>query len=277
MRQESLMKIPISLTSVVVVAAAFLGLLAPDAAAWTFFTNQADFTNAMASSNFTETFDSLPGNDFVPTPTNFSGNGLSFDATTVKINGELYGVVSEGSHRLSIYDPQDSLVFTNFSTGVSAIGGIFYVANEYNNWVTNEIVSFQVELADSSVITTNVISTSPTSFFGFVFNSDIRSLVISSTNHVNYPLADDVTIGFGRFDTNTLIAVQDGKLVYSFVAGTNVPTVATTTNLQMSNSWTTTNVTSFSPIDLGSGLMRYRYETPITGDTQRFMRALPQP
>lgn len=268
------MSSPFILTLAAVVALA--GWWVPSASAWTFYTNEAGFTNALTEANFTENFDSLPSGNTFPSPTNFTGNGLSFDAvtTTNGVNPSLYGMEIGGNHYLSVVAYEDSIVFTNFTPGISAFGGIFFAGDEAGDRVSKDL-SFTVHLADSSVLMTNVLSSSTTNFYGFVCDADIRSVSVGAD--ASFPMADRVTVGLGLSATNTVIAVWEGKLIYSFVAGTNQLKGVTTTDLLLTNSWTTNNVTAFPPLEVESGLMYYRFETPMTNDTKRFMRVLPQP
>lgn len=263
-------------------AAAMVIWFAPGAFAWSAFTNGADFTNAIATNNFTETFDGLPDNVPIPSPTDFSGGGFSFDAASANYNGEadsLYSIenLSVGSAVTVSYYDSDSLVFTNFSSGVTAIGGNFFASEiNYLNF-TSAPVTLTVLLANLQSVSTNITPATSTNFFGFVFDTDILSLTISA-NLAYYPTAGSLTVGFAKINTNTIVSIGDGKLFYSFVAPTTpkpFSDVVTTTNLMLSNSWTTNGVTVLPTFEVSPGLTRYQFETSITNDTRRFLRALP--
>lgn len=274
--------IPSSIPAVLAVAA-IAGWFTPAASAWSVFTNGADFTNAISSSHFTETFDGLPENDFIPSPQGFAGNGFSFDAVSANYDGNddaLFSVsnTSVESGITVTYYGDDSLVFTNFNAGVSAIGGNFFAGNINDLEFEARPITLTVLLADSHIVSTNITPSSPAAFFGFVFDSNIRSLTISA-NGAAYPTAGSVTVGLNR-NTNPIVILDDGKLFYSFVGASDpkpFSDVVTTTNLMLSNSWTTNGVTVLPPVEVSPGLTRYQFETSATNNTQRFMRALPLP
>lgn len=164
------------------------------------FTDFASFSNAISASNYTETFDSIPGNNFVATPTNFSGNGFSFTATTTNTGGnQLYGLTNGGgSDRwLTLNFPQFGLVFTNFSLNVSAIGGNFFATDDLG-FFTNTPINVSVLLSDSSTFSTNYTPTSAISFLGLTFstNVSVSALVVSNLNTPpQFPTANNLTVG----------------------------------------------------------------------------------
>ncbi|MEX1045267.1 MAG: PEP-CTERM sorting domain-containing protein [Chthoniobacterales bacterium] len=164
------------------------------------FTNSGDFFGAISASNYTETFDSIPGQTFVTTPTNFSGNGFSFTATTTnEVGNTLYGLTNAGGgdRWLTLYYPQFGLVFTNFSLNVSAIGGNFFATDD-QGFFTNTPINVGVLLSDSTTFSTNYTPTSPASFLGLTFstNVSVQSLVISNLNTPEqFPTANNLTVG----------------------------------------------------------------------------------
>ncbi len=102
----------------------------------------------------------------------------------------------------------------------------------------------------------------------------LKSVVTLITNKIN------LTMSIPKIFEDPVISVQGSNLRYSFTASTNpvaFSKVVTTTNMALSNSWTTNNVTALTPTALGDGLMRYEYEVPMAGSPQRFLRALPSP
>ena len=170
------------------------------------YTNSSAFFAAISASNYTETFNSIPGANFVNTPTNFSGNGFSFTATTdtngplpPPDNNRLYGLTNGGgSDRwLTLYFPEFGLVFTNFSLNVSAIGGNFF-ATDSGGFYTNTPINVSILLSDSSTFSTNYTPSGDTSFLGVTFstNVSVSALVISNLNSPpQFPTANNLTIG----------------------------------------------------------------------------------
>jgi hypothetical protein len=164
------------------------------------YTNSSAFFAAISASNYTETFNSIPGANFVNTPTNFSGNGFSFTATTTNTGGnQLYGLTNGGgSDRwLTLFFPEYGLVFTNFSLNVSAIGGNFF-ATDFDGFYTNTPINVSILLSDSSTFSTNYTPSGDTSFLGVTFNTNVSvtALVISNLNTPpQFPTANNLTMG----------------------------------------------------------------------------------
>ena len=164
------------------------------------YTNGAAFFSAISSSNYTETFNSIPAPGFVATPTNFSGNGFSFTATTPNTGGnQLYGLTNGGGgdRWITLYFPEYGMVFTNFSLNVSAIGGNFF-ATDGDGFYTNTPINVSILLSDSSTFSTNYTPSGPTSFLGVTFstNLSVSALVVSNLNAPpQFPTANNLTVG----------------------------------------------------------------------------------
>ena len=166
-------------------------LVAPDASASTFYTNKTDFLNAITGGNYTETFDSIPVNEPITAPTNFSGSGYSFSSTTGS-GADLWGLGTADPDRwLTTLDEGNPLVFTDFSPNTTAFGGYFF--NTDNN---GSQIAFNLTLQAIGDGTTNTQSVTPTTasnFFGWTFETGIASVIITSTDY--YPTANDVVLG----------------------------------------------------------------------------------
>jgi hypothetical protein len=165
------------------------------------FTNSSAFFSAISASNYTETFNGIPGANVVTTPTNFSGNGFSFTATTTNggVNNQLYGLTNGGGgdRWITLLFPQFGLVFTNFSLNTSAIGGNFFATDD-QGFYTNTPINVSILLSDSSTFSTNYTPTGSASFLGVTFstNVSISALVISNLNSPpQFPTANNLTIG----------------------------------------------------------------------------------
>jgi hypothetical protein len=165
------------------------------------YTNRSAFLSAISPSNFTETFNGIPGANFVTTPTNFSGNGFSFTATTTNggVNNQLYGLTNGGGgdRWITLFFPEFGLVFTNFSLNSSAIGGNFFATDD-QGFFTNTPINVRILLSDSSTFSTNYTPFGSASFLGVTFstNVSISALVISNLNNPpQFPTANNLTIG----------------------------------------------------------------------------------
>ncbi len=172
-----------------VAALFFLG--AVDASAWTFYTNKTDFLNAITGSNYTETFDSIPVDQTITAPTNFSANGYSFSATTAS-GADLYGLGTVApDHWLTTYNEGNPLVFTNFSLNATAFGGYFFNTDN-NGSLTTANLELQA-IGDGTTNTQFVTPTSASNFFGWTFVTGIASVTVTSTNY--FPTANNVVLG----------------------------------------------------------------------------------
>ena len=158
------------------------------------FTNEADFINNIAAPYLVETFGSIQTGTTNP-PLNFSNSGYSFEALSSSNSAypDLFGILNGTNRWLTVVAYEDSLVFTNFSLNVSAIGGYFFSTDE-NSAFTNSSLLLSVQLSDSTLITTNVTSATATNFYGYTFATNIRSLTIGATN-ANFPTAAKVIAG----------------------------------------------------------------------------------
>lgn len=171
------------------------------------YTDSSSFFAAISASNYTETFNSIPGANFVTTPTNFSGNGFNFTATTDTSgpnvpgfpNNQLFGLTNGGgvNRWMTVYWPEYGLVFTNFSLNVSAIGGNFF-ATDFDGFYTNTPINVSILLSDSSIFSTNFTPSAATSFLGVTFstNVSVSALVISNLQNPNpqFPTVNDLTV-----------------------------------------------------------------------------------
>ena len=170
------------------------------------YTDSSAFFAAISASNYTETFNSIPAANFVTTPTNFSGNGFSFTATTdtngplpPPDNNRLFGLTNGGGgdRWLTTFYPNFGLVFTNFSLNVSAIGGNFFATTD-TGFFTNSPINVRILLSDSSTFSTNFTASSASSFLGVTFNTNVSvsALVISNLNvQPQFPTGNNLTIG----------------------------------------------------------------------------------
>ena len=165
------------------------------------YTDSSAFFAAISASNYTETFNGIAGGNVVTTPTNFSGNGFSFTATTTNggVNNQLYGLTNGGGDDrwITLLYPQFGLVFTNFSLNVSAIGGNFFATDD-QGFYTNTPINVRILLSDSSTFSTNYTPSGASSFLGVTFNTNVSvsSLVISNLNvPPQFPTANNLIIG----------------------------------------------------------------------------------
>lgn len=170
----------------------FLALPLNAPAAPQFFTDQNAFNAAITGANFTTNLSSFPAGQVVPSPVAFSGNGLSVQAlSTNTAEYELYSFGNELT--INTEAGQRPLMFTNFSANTTAFGGTFFNLDTEGNFVSGSIV-LSALFSDLSSMTTTNEATSTATFFGFVGDTNILSLIVVS-DQAGLPASGQLTLG----------------------------------------------------------------------------------
>ena len=94
------------------------------------YTNQSNFTAAIDSGYFTQTFNSI-GFGSKPSPMDLSGGGYTISAATTKSN--FYNTGSGLDVWLSTNENATGIIFTFSGTLPTAVGGNFFLANGAGN------------------------------------------------------------------------------------------------------------------------------------------------
>ena len=186
-----------SLPAAAIVAAVLICAGAAKVQAWTNYTDEATFLSNVAAPYLVETFGSIQTGTTNP-PLSFTNNGYSFGALSTSNEGSdpaLYGILNGTNRWLTVNVYGNSLVFTNFSANVTAIGGYFF-STDYNEAFSNSPVKLTVQLSDLSVTNTTVTNTSTTNFIGFTFATNVTFFSIVATNVAQdiYPTAAKVIL-----------------------------------------------------------------------------------
>jgi hypothetical protein len=195
----------------IIAATTFAAILNGSALADAFYTNESAFFSALASSNYTETFSSVPSGPFFG-PTNFVGNGFTITANnTVPADG-LYKDLISGTNALSIGGAAGTggLVF-NFSPNTYAVGGFFYIGSGV---VQSGTVNFALVLSNAAPInfSTNVSSFAD-AYFGWTFDTNqILSLTVSSTSGAGFASASELTVAVPEPSTYALLGLAAAGL-----------------------------------------------------------------
>ena len=195
----------------VIAATTFAVLSTAPVIADAFYTNESEFFNALASSNYTETFASAPSGAFAG-PTNFTGNGFTITANnTVPANG-LYKDQTGGTDVLSLGGAQATGALTfNFSPNTYAVGGFFFVGDPA---VQNASVDLVLTLSNASPInfSTNV-SSFANAYFGWTFDDNqILSLTVSSSSAAGWASASELTVAVPEPSTYALLGLAAAGL-----------------------------------------------------------------
>ncbi len=181
------------LSSLRLVAAplAALALAVPAQAAVTGYTDAASFMAAVQNAG-TDSYDDLGSFLPVDTPASRSAGAYSYvvDAST-----GLFSLNESGDGLLSTNDLFDTLIFSNFSAGVSA-AGLNAFGTDFDGFAISG-VTINVRVVDSlgATLTLTANEASPSSFFGFTSNVQIDSLVVEIFSATStYATANDLVL-----------------------------------------------------------------------------------
>ena len=195
----------------IIAATTFAAISTGSALADSFYTNESAFFNALASSNYTETFNSAPSGSFSG-PTNFVGNGFTITANnTVPADG-LFKDQTGGTNVLSLGGaPGTGGLIFNFSPNTYAVGGFFFVADP---GVQSATVDLVLTLSNASPInfSTNV-SSFANAYFGWTFdNNQVLSLTVSSSSVAGWASASELTVAVPEPSTYALLGLAAAGL-----------------------------------------------------------------
>jgi hypothetical protein len=172
-------------------AAILLAVAGTSQAAISVFTTQASFLAAVTAPGV-DTFANLSVTSETATPLNRSAGSYTYRATAPD---GFFGAGSAANPWLSTNTAVDPITFSNFSAGVSAIGG-FFVGSDVNGAFT----SGSLTLLATDVLgatSTQTIAGGVTSFLGFVSTTSMTSLVLSAVQPAGgflWPAADNMTL-----------------------------------------------------------------------------------
>jgi hypothetical protein len=198
------MKKPATLLTVALAAACLLAW-PNQARSFTPYTDSVAFSNAITSSNYTQTFDGLSPLSSPSSPTNFSGNGFAYSAQTGAGNFYVLNTASPDLW-LSTFDVT-SITFSNLSPTIFAIGGNFF-ATGFNTAYTNTPISVTITLSDASSFTTNYTPADPNSFFGVTALTNIATLTISNApGAAEFMTVNNLTVAVPEPSTYALLAL----------------------------------------------------------------------
>jgi hypothetical protein len=166
-----------------------LGSTAMARADITIFTDPAAFKGAVANSG-TDSF-----NDLVPLQPYASlsrtAGAYSYTATSTAL--QLYGAGNEADPSLSTSYANASITFSNFSGGVSALGGFFFGTDILGHVMPHTSVTLVGR--DGSTVSYTLADTTASSFIGFVSTSALVSVTLQNNGSNDYwPTANDLTL-----------------------------------------------------------------------------------
>jgi hypothetical protein len=182
------------------VAALVLSAGASHAAFIGTFTSSASFTAGTAQQG-TDNFTGLSIVSSTPSPlarATQTGVAYSYTADATPTGTFFGGGVSAANPFLSTNTATDSIILSGFSPAIRAIGGEFFASNVSGLYTAGGITITALDLAGAtSTVTLNPTSYTAGSFYGFLSNSTIVSLTITSvqpTTGFVWPSVDNVVL-----------------------------------------------------------------------------------
>lgn len=157
----------------------------------TVYNNQAAFLAAISAPG-TDTYSGFNISGVTSSPVVRNAGAYSYTASTG--NG-FFGAGTTANPWLSTNTATDSIIFSNFSAGVNAIGGNFFDSNFVGAYALGDIT---LSLFDGLTTTTQTISNATTnSFLGFVSTGGLTSLTVKSVQPGTpiWPTVDNLTLG----------------------------------------------------------------------------------
>jgi hypothetical protein len=185
--QEYKVRTKLSLTKISA-AAVLLCAAAAAQADITVYTNQADFLAAVSAPGV-DTYDDL-------TIANY-GESLTRNAGAYTYNvysgTGLYGAGGDGGDFwLSNNRRTNPIVFSNFSSSVSAFGGNFFGSDVFGQYLVGNVILTAI---DGSVVTYNLDNAATTDFLGFVSTTPLAAVTLGTDGGAGYwPTANNVVL-----------------------------------------------------------------------------------
>jgi hypothetical protein len=180
--------------------------------AFTLYTDYNSFTSAIALYNpGTISFSNIPVGPF-SVPNSFTNNGYVMNASSTSgLYGETYNVDPTIRFLTVAGAAADELVMT-FSTNVYALGGWFLSAESFVD--PSSFTATVVDAAGSTNVFTNNTTTYSNSFLGWVFDTNIISLTLSTDpDNAGFPTAaNQITLAVPEPSTYALLALSAAGL-----------------------------------------------------------------
>lgn len=169
-------------------ATAAAGAMSANAAA--VFTSEASFLSAIQPGSYLNDFNDITVFGDLGASASYSGGSPTFAYTITAPPTGLFGVLPGGNGAMSTGSPGDNLTVTFTSGNVTAVGGLFFLTEEFGDTTPGSVT---IALSDSTSYTY-----SSANFRGFVTSAGgplITSLSIDSPGGINYPTMDHFYAG----------------------------------------------------------------------------------
>jgi len=175
-------------------AAGLLVASAAPQAALVVYNTQASFLAAVSSPGV-DTFAGLSITDATASPMLRSAGSYTYTATSTT---SFFGAGSVANPWLSTNAATDTITFSSFSSGVNAIGGLFF-GSDVSGAFANGTVVLTARDSLGATSTQTITGATLSSFLGFQSTGTITSLALSSVspNSTVWPTVDNLTLAIG--------------------------------------------------------------------------------
>ena len=175
-------------------AAGLLAASAAPQAALVVFNTQASFLAAVSSPGV-DTFIGLSITDATASPLLRSAGSYTYTATSTTT---FFGAGSAANPWLSTNGATDVITFSGFSSGVNAIGGLFFGSDINGAFASGNVMLTAMDSLGATS-TQTITNATLSSFLGFQSTGAITSLVVSSVspNSTVWPTVDNLTLATG--------------------------------------------------------------------------------
>lgn len=150
------------------------------------YTNATDFMAAVSAPGI-DTYDDLRVQQYGDT---LLRNAGSYDYRAYSY-GALWGAGGPGDYWLSNNTQADTIVFSDFSGGVSAFGGQFFASDIAGQFLPSG--SLTLTASDGDTLSYTLDGATATSFLGFVSTSALESVTLQA-NGSYWPTANNVVL-----------------------------------------------------------------------------------
>lgn len=167
--------------------AAMLCAAAGAQAAITVYTSESAFLSAVSAPGV-DTFDDLEVQAYGDTVYRTAGayNYQAYSATGI------WGAGDAPDHWLSNNTRYNPIVFSNFSGGVSAFGGLFFASDVLGQFVPNG--TLVLTAVDGGTLTYDLTDATTASFVGFVSTAPLASVSLGTDGGQYWPTANNVVL-----------------------------------------------------------------------------------
>jgi hypothetical protein len=185
------------------------------------FNNEALFLAALQPNYYLEDFNSLPSgaqqidpndpNGLILIPENFSSGGFHYSAASPD---DSIFITTTADQALSTNTEDFTIVFTFLSDNINAVGGNFF-RTDFNG----DAISGAITVAYNDGTTQTFLDPDRTDFSGFIFDSNIASLTVSTGPIIINSVTDPPSGNFATVDNFTVGATPEPQSVLLLLGG----------------------------------------------------------